>query len=302
MKNTILYYYNLNPESIHNVNDYYYFRINSVLYELFNCDNYIDRISDIYDISYKLLKHGFPVHEIILNKDNFIVTIINEKNYVLMKVNIEDTNLITLNDILVFNKNVLLFKELFASKIKWNDLWETKVDYYEYQINQLGKKYPLLRNSFSYYDGLTECANILFKEIKDKVDFNVISHKRIKINHTIKDLYNPFNLIIDTSVRSVCEYFKGRYLNNLDVLEEIKLYLKNSNYNNEEYILFFVRMMFPSFYYDEFQNIVFSNKDERLLNYIISNVDNYENLLFNLYEYIRNFCTIPEIEWLIKKI
>ena len=35
-------------------------------------------------------------------------------------------------------------------------MWIRKIDYFEYQISQFGKKYPIIRESFNYYVGLAE--------------------------------------------------------------------------------------------------------------------------------------------------
>ena len=40
----------------------------------------------------------------------------------------------------------------------WGNLWSSKVDYLEYQMSELGKNFPTLLNSFSYYVGLAENA------------------------------------------------------------------------------------------------------------------------------------------------
>ena len=43
-----------------------------------------------------------------------------------------------------------------------------------------------------------------------------ILHKRIKLNSTLFDLYNPLNLIIDFKVRDFAEYIKDCLINDGD--------------------------------------------------------------------------------------
>ena len=69
----------------------------------------------------------------------------------------------------------------------WDYLWSTKIDYLEYQINQSGKKYPLIVESFSYFVGLTENAisyakNATLELKKDYNNIGVITHKKLNIN------------------------------------------------------------------------------------------------------------------------
>lgn len=38
-------------------------------------------------------------------------------------------------------------------------MWVQKIDYFEYQVSQMGKKYPVIRESSIYYVGLAESDN-----------------------------------------------------------------------------------------------------------------------------------------------
>ena len=88
----------------------------------------------------------------------------------------------------------------------WKQLWSNKVDYFEYQITQVGKKYPLIRESFSYYIGVVEAGICLLNNSK-KLRCSV-AHKRITKNEDLFEFYNPTNYILDTRVRDLSEYFK----------------------------------------------------------------------------------------------
>ena len=206
MKNALNYYYNLNIDNIHQKNKNYYFKVNNLQYMLLECVN--EEINDIYSLNVYLTKN-YPFYKIILNKDNKVITIINETNYILLEINnnIKELNLneiIKINNISIVNLNKL-------RRDNWYTLWTNKIDYFEYQINQIGKKYPIIRESFNYYIGLAETAISLIKSINNEGMYLSLSHKRI---NNAFDLYNPLNITIDYSVRDIAEYFKkfGRYL------------------------------------------------------------------------------------------
>ena len=52
-----------------------------------------------------------------------------------------------------------------------------------------------------------------------------ISHRRIHKKDTLFDLYNPINFIIDVKVRDICEYYKTCFLDNQNIIDDIKNYL-----------------------------------------------------------------------------
>ena len=88
MINAILFYYNLKPKKINNTNGYYYFYINNTLYHLIIYYRNNNEIDDIYKLNNYMLSLGIPVHNILLNKDNKIITYIDNVPYILYKINI----------------------------------------------------------------------------------------------------------------------------------------------------------------------------------------------------------------------
>ena len=92
----------------------------------------------------------------------------------------------------------------------WKRLWEEKIDYFEYQLSQFGNKHPLIRESFAYYTGYVEMAISLLNDLPKKNNNLVLTHKRIRGNSTLYDLYDPFNFVIDHKVRDAAEYFKSK--------------------------------------------------------------------------------------------
>lgn len=302
MKNAIVFYYNLAPTNIHQKGKSFSFVINSDSYILLPIENDSLDINKLYELSVNLFNQGVYTHQFVINKDRNLITAINNLPYVLFKVYVNDKRKITIDDIYVFN-NVLINDNV--SKIRrqnWYELWTRKIDYFEYQVNQLGKKHPLIRESFSYFVGLGENAISLVRDIP-KVEMKV-AHERIGQEDTLFDLYNPLNLIIDTKVRDACEYFKSCFFNTDNFLDkdflfdDIKFYIENNRLTINECLLFLSRMFYPTFYFDIYENVLQGKEKEKSLLKVISRINEYEYLLEQIYLYLRSIMNVPEIEWL----
>ena len=137
MRNTIKYYYNIYPEEIYQKKDIYIFKNNNQTYWLLLINRDIQDLLKIY--SY-LITYNFYCHEIIYNQNNEIITIVNGKKYILIKLYNNSNETINLPIIRAYNLEINTDK-----KCNWFNLWCNKVDYYEYHISQNGKKYPLLK-------------------------------------------------------------------------------------------------------------------------------------------------------------
>ena len=294
MKNMISYYYNINPTSIHHNANTYKFVINDDRYIFIKTDLPLERIDGCYRISILLRKHNIYSHMIVLNIENTPFTIINNNCYVLLKVMIDDYLLI-LEDIINFNDRCKKLK--MNKKIEWYDLWTKKIDYIEYQINQFGKKYPLVRESIDYFIGLSEMAISLLNYIDfSKVNISV-QHKRISNGYTSDDYYNPLNFVIDSITRDSAEYFKANMFINRNIFDDIKYYIDYSDMNEEDLKLFFVRMLFPTYYFDMYEKVLNGTFDEKRIMKIISNIDQYQDILVDIYYYIKQYVELPNIDW-----
>ena len=271
MKNALNYYYNLNPTSIHQINKDYRCYINDEEYLL----NYYEKndymIDEIYELSNYLLNYNIPCHQIILNNNREKVTLINNRPYVLLKIFVKN-RIVNSDDLLFFsqlNIDAKNFQSLF--KYNWYNLWVKKIDYFEYQISQFGKKYPLIRSSFNYFVGLAESGISLFRNIYNKNEYNfVVSHDRIKINDGLVQLYNPLNFILDNKVRDLSEYIKDKVIFGSYSIEEAKEDIQKIKLSTYEYGLLFSRLLFPTYYFDCYEKIVFGYSDESELLKIIN--------------------------------
>ena len=149
----------------------------------------------------------------------------------------------------------------------------------------------MAENAISYYNNI-------------KVDNNyryAINHRSIRIDSTVEDFYNPLNIIYDYKVRDVAEYIKNSFFkDNNKIFDEIKLYLKYNQLSLMEVKLLISRMLYPSFYFNMYEDILIDEKDEIIIARIINNLDEYENYLANVIAFFRNYYDIEEIEWLKK--
>ena len=248
MKNVLSYYYNLHLSDIHQTEGIYRFNLNGIDYAFTLYKRNLNEIRELYELSLLLFQNGIMVHQFVLNKENQLITYVNQKPYVLLQIYNNSKQNITINDINNFSCSSSILK-LPEKQVNWANLWSDKIDYFEYQVNQFGKKNPLIRESFSYFSGLVENGISLFNILG--LDYNnySVSHQRLSSKDTMFEFLNPMNLIIDYKVRDACEFYKEKFLNKQSISNEIKEYLSNKNLNVYEILLFFIRMFYPSFYF-----------------------------------------------------
>lgn len=287
--------------NINFINNYYEFNHNNNYYRLYilNEEYNIYNYNNIYTINKELINNTL-MSEIILNKDKNIITTYHNINYILLKINCNINKNITLEEIDYLSK----VKIVNNNKSNWGLLWSKKIDYLEELISENGKKYPQVVNSFNYFIGLSENAISYYNNID--IDNNMmyyISHKVLRPTDKVDSLYNPLNIIYDYRVRDVAEYIKNSFwTDNHNIYNELNNYLYKNNLSLNEVKLLISRVLFPSFYFDLYEDIFNYNKDEKILNNIISRIDEYEEYLNSIIIYFKRFYPIDEIEWLKKKI
>ena len=302
MKNIINYFYNLNITELTNKDNIYSFYDNDELYHFYIYTNNIKNIDLTKDIDDSLKKDTL-IHEIIINKDNSIITYYNNIPYILCKINININKPITLGEI-----NYLASKVISTnSKItyhSWQDLWSIKMDYLEKVINENGKKYPIIVDSFNYFVGMAENAISYYNNLSNKeVDNNslVISHRIININDTVYAIYDPVNIIIDHKARDIAEYIKYSFFNdNNNIFKELNIYFKYNYYTKDDVVMLLARVLYPSFYFNMYEDIMINSKEEKIITNITSKLDKYELYLTRVFKYFNNFYNLPIPEWLNK--
>lgn len=305
MKNNIMYYYNLIIDTLYQNNNYYYFYLNEERYELTIYDRNIKEQQAIYELNKKMILSNIMVHEIILNKDNYVITTINNIPYILYKVYINKDKELSLSE-LTHLSNFNFESDSILNRNNWNILWSTKIDYLEYQINQIGLKYPILVDSFNYFVGLAENAisyakNTELESKKELVDKEVISHRKLKLTDTINTIYDPINIITDHKSRDLAEYIKLSFFKNKkNIFNELNKYFSNNYYSIYGIRLLFARILYPSFYFDTYEEIIQGKINESEILNITAKIDEYEEYLKDIFFFLKNLYNIPPVEWLIK--
>ncbi|MDO5568500.1 MAG: hypothetical protein Q4G04_00105 [bacterium] len=302
MKNILEYYYNLSPTIINKKDEYYYFKLKNDTYYLVPYNNQ-EEIKNIYEINILMINSNILVHEIIINKNKEPFIFYNNRVYILYKTFINPKSIITLNEISYISKIRINYSKQ-SIRDNWPNLWSKKIDYFEYQINQFGKKYPIIVESFSYFVGLAENAisyvrNTMNEVLISNIDIGVISHKNLYINNPAYHFYNPLNIIIDHQARDIAEYIKLAFFNdNKKIFQELSLYFTENKFTVYGIRLLYGRILYPSYYFELYEQILRNQKKEYELLKLISKISKYEQYLKDVYEYLNSLYTIPKVEWL----
>lgn len=297
MNNFIEYFYGMKIDKVLYNGKYYFFMYNGYIYRLYIYDDNYD-INFLYEINKRLVKNTL-MSEIIINKNNELVSIYNNVSYILIKIFVNVNKSISLEEISLISKSSSLEK----GNINWGKLWENKIDYLEDLINENGKKYPLIVDSFNYFVGMAENAISYFYSINldDKYPV-VMSHKTIRWDDSVEVLYNPLNIIFDSKVRDVAEYIKNSFFNNnYNIFNELISYLRKNYLSLTEVKLLISRLLYPSFYFDMYTDILIDNKEEKIILDVVSKLDAYEIYLDKVIEFFRLHYNIEAIEWLKKR-
>ena len=298
MKNILEFYYNLSlEEEILNRNGNYYFVVNnnSFVFRPFYGNN--NSIDDIYKLNNYLSNFSY-IDKIILNKFNSPITKVKDILYVLILL--KGNNNINLSIISnLASIDIPSFKSL--ERNNWEVLWGNLIDYYEMQIGQNEKKYPLIRESFDYFVGMGENAISYLVNTKKEVKPNFYDKKVLSHNNLYNSLFDPLNIILDHKARDLAEYIKLSFFNNnQNIFKELDEYFYYNHYSFYGMRILFARIIYPSFYFKLYDEILSKKKEEKELNSIIKRIDDYELYLSNIYFYLRKYYDIPMIEWLKK--
>ncbi len=290
MKNLINYYYDLNIKSFKKVYGKFVFELNNKFYEFIP---FYGDVNAFYKNYLNVLKNNKYCHEIMFNNQKNILTFYDGTPYLLLRKNFILDKRVDFNEIITYDMQI--YSE---SNLEWKKLWKEKIDYYEYQMSQLSHKYKLLKNSFDYYIGLSENAISLLNYVKEDDIRFYMCHKRINHNEKLDEFFNPLNFVVDNLSRDIGEYIKVNFFTNDLDLDNVYNYIEKLDFNDSEYILLLARLMYPSYYFDIYDQIIQENvSEEKIELYIKKNVS-YETFLIKVYNNLKHNFKFPEIEWL----
>ena len=297
MNNFIEYFYGIKIDKVIYNDKYYSFIYNGFFYKLYIYTGELSEVKFLYDTN-KILVRNTLMSEVILNKNNEVITNYNGFIYVLIKIYVNINKIISLDEILFLSNS--MYKTNI--NIDWGTLWSNKIDYLEDLINENGKKYPLIVDSFNYFVGMAENAISYFNSITISNEYKyVVSHKVIRFDDTVEVLYNPLNIIFDFRVRDIAEYIKNSFFNkNYNIFEEVIVYIRKNYLSVTDVKLLISRLLYPSFYFEMYADILIDNKEEKIILDIISRLDEYEEYLGKFISFFKFNYDVEEIGWLKK--
>ena len=293
MKNNINYFYDLITYDIHQENNDFIFTVESQKYILYEYTREEIEIPELYVLNTLLNSYGLPFHKIVLNKNNQIITEMDDKKYVLVKLMIEKytvSNQEILMNSIIINQNFEAIK-----RTNWYELWSKKIDNIERLVEESGDKYHLIRESINYYIGLAENALMITRRIgKNKI---CIEH-RILNDLSSYTVYNPLNLVLDNKTRDLSNLIKYFAIYKEEVFDNISLIF---SLENNEKICLLARMMFPDYYFNMVEEIINKNKKENDLKIILDKKEKIEEIIIYIYSIVKVNYNDLDIEW-IKKV
>ena len=107
-------------------------------------------------------------------------------------------------------------------------------------------------------------------------------------------------MILDYNIRDLAEYIKFAFFKEKLNIDKIIHYINNLNLNSTMMNLLFVRLLFPTYYFDHYEKIVNDEEDETELINIINKTPDFEVFLSKFYNYYRLPYNLFKIDWLIK--
>ena len=307
MKETLEYYYNLDIDNLEELDGKYHFKIENQDFFFVFYNRGLEELEDIIGVCNEMFLKGINVHEVIRNRDNSFLTKVNEYNYILFKVNNLSEEYDIFDMVNISNKLVLNNNKSSLYRNNWGSLWSDKIDFFEYQVRELGVEKNVVKSSFSYYVGLAENAisyvnNAVLKYGGVSSGRIVLSHRRVFFPNYRLNYMNPLSFVFDLEVRDVAEYLKSMFFKN-DIeycLDELKSYLSIRKLNIYEYHMFYARLLYPSYYFDVYDSVMNKNTNEEELVRIVKRSNDYEKFLKKTYLEISKYVRLDKIDWIIE--
>ncbi len=307
MKDIINYYYNFDVLEVSENQNYTSFNYHGDEFYFAFFNRTEEELNDILEIIKELKEKGIKVHDIIINREGRYLTKVGELYYLLLKLNAnkdEEVNFIMMVEYL--NKLKLNNAQSKLYRNNWGLLWSKKIDYFEYQIKELGKDKSIILDSFSYFVGLAENAISYVNKINRLIglrenDAITLSHRRIFYPNTNLNYLNPLSFIFDLEVRDIAGYLKIEFFKGEDSFLDLKTYLKIKTLTPYSYHMLYARLLYPSYYFDLYEEVMNNDLDEEALIPIINQIPDYENFLKKAYWEISKYTNLERIDWLLKE-
>lgn len=290
MRNILWYYYQIRCEDISQEKNGYLIKRGDETFLFKKIEVLNDDLKKIMEILYF---NQIQTHQIMININGEIVTKYDNKSFVLLKI-------------IDFNRIGYIDFANLDVKLETNDigtLWSKKIDYYMQQLREFGVNKDMLINSFNYYVGMAENAIAISNRINNnEIKFKyTIQHKRLTYPLNSLEYYDPTLLIIDIKTRDISEYCKSKFFNDKMTINELSTLISKYDFNDYEMNMLYARLLFPTYYFDLFEDMIIDADDEKKIIEILSKRKEYESFLNQFFEVYKNKYSIFEIEWLKKE-
>ena len=246
-----------------------------------------------------------PYPKIIKNEQNQFVSMFYGKPYALIQFPLKNRYILDEDVMRRYYYPIAFEKYQLLNHSNWTFLWSRKIDYFEYQKNYIEKKYPTLYYSMDYYIGYAEVAISYLEEgnkriEKKNTDVISIAHRRVKEKELLSDFYNPFSLVLDYKVRDLAEYLKSVFFDGFEEKRIIAMIEKSVSSDYEKHLLM-ARVLFPSFYFDVYEDIINGYQEEKAIYPILEKSYDYEDFLQFIYDTLKEEGLMIKIDFLEKK-
>ena len=276
MENMLNYYYGINVIDIKKYDNYYLVKTEDDLYILNEIYDE-DTLKEIIDY---LNNTNILYHLLLLNKDNEITFVYDNKKYSLFKVRNNPSNI-----------SIFDFSNLTCNgKCNWGELWAKRVDYYLEQIKEIVSSNEI-KYVMDYYVSLAEIAISYFNNLQELYNeknlYYTISHRHISSPLNSYDYLNPANMCKDLSIRDVAEYIKMSFFDDILTNNEILKLIDRITLNEEMANYLLVRLIYPSYFFNLFDKYIESREvDKKIYTYIKKSRD-FETLLSLIYNKLK---------------
>lgn len=301
MKNYINYFYGLTIDNLIFSNEKYTFFNNEDLYILKYCSD------SNYDYRYlcSMLEKYKYFSNVVLNKNNDVVTLIDNKPFILLKVNnkLSVDKKIEISDIRIDMFIHMDDKLIKLKRFPWVDFWERKIDYLEDWIINKVDLYKKIYPIFNYFIGLSENALFYLKEtiVSEKMencDRLTIQHARVTNNTYLYEYYDPTNVVFDHSSRDVSEYFKSLWEKGMFDYALFEKYLDKINVSRFWIKTMYSRLLFPSFFFDYFEDSIIK-KNNSDLSYLETKINDFQIFFSKISILLSKKYNIECLKWII---
>jgi hypothetical protein len=274
--NLIFFLYGIKIDYIRQRENEYIFFFNNDFYVFKECFDTEEKL--IFLNKFILTNNRF--HSLIKNRYSRFLSSFNNSFYILMKVRIRTNRLVVLDDAL---KNNLILSTIDERTLNWTRLWKEKVDQVELYINKVNLEINNLA-IINYFLNLSDLAINYFNEhIRTDLVPLTLCHKRMSVNLDLYGYYSVVDVVFDHYMRDVAEFIKCDIYS--DKMLDINKY--KSIEGSRDIHLLISRLLFPTYFFDIFDDYVLNNKSFDNFYKHFLNLELFEQNLFLVIDFLQ---------------